>query len=406
MKLFSFVSFALLAASAFVGGSLVQDPKPAPAVEIPDAHSTHLTTDHQGNLVLSWVKQNHPEAPGVLQFAVSRDQGRSFGQAVTVPLSRGASSAHGESPPKIAFKKDGTILALFRMDEPAENNPYGGDVYLTTSPDGGKTWSAKQSVGGEKGRSRSFFDLQTLPSGEVGALWLEGRGPHEPKEAGSTIRFAATTPGQAFGKSVVVSASVCQCCRVKLYVDEKKQIHAVFRKIFADGARDMAHSFSIDQGRTFSEPRNISPDKWVIDGCPHVGPDMVAVGSTLHFTWFTMGGKGDVYTTSSSDNGRTFAPRSTVAQSDRASHPSLAAFPGNSLLFAWDESADQAEGPLKRIGLRIQDASGKSTSRFIQSPHNLIRPLVWGLDQKTALVSYTKKEGQRTDVVYERILVR
>ena len=155
--------------------------------EIPNGHSPSLTTDQHGNLVMSWVAQCSPEEPGLLKFAVSRDRGRTFGQAVTVPGTFGVGCSQGESPPKLAFKPNGSIIALFRVDEPSEADPYGGELYVVSSADGGQTWSTGQTLGAERGRALGFFDLMTLPDGEVGAIWLDEARSGTPGEKPSPL---------------------------------------------------------------------------------------------------------------------------------------------------------------------------------------------------------------------------
>jgi hypothetical protein len=380
----------------------VDPAEPAALTEIRDAHSPSLTTDHRGNLVMSWVAQCSPDEPGLLKYAISRDRGRTFGQAVTIPGTFGVGCSQGESPPLLAFKPNGSIIALFRVDEPSEADPYGGELYIISSADGGKTWSPGKPMGEEKGRSLGFFDLQTLPDGEVGALWLEKKLNADPQGGtNASLRFARTQEDNSFGNSVIVAPSVCQNTRVKLYVSPRRDVHTLFWQRQFDGNTGLAHASSANHGRSFATPRLVIPAREMSTDCPLAGADMVATGKVLHLAWLVQGNKAGLYTASSRNKGKTFSPRTPVNQSPHVFHSSLTALPNGTLLFAWDEDVEVNGKHRRRIGIESQDAGGNSITCYLDAPENLTYPLIRGLDRKTAFVVYTKTRGQSSSVGFE-----
>jgi hypothetical protein len=378
-----------------------------PAGHIASAAGTYLTTDPQGNLVMSWLHVEGTKDEGTVHFAVSRDKGKTFDKAIAIPGTKGAGAAHGECPPKLAYKKDGSLYVLFRINQPTADNMHAGNVYFSISKDGGKTWTPRQSVGTKPNASRGFFDLKSLPDGEVAAIWLEGKDKKDTISVGSSLKFARTLPGKdAFSSEVLVSASVCQCCKTKLYIDGQQKIHVVFRKIFSDGARDMAHATSADGGKSFGTARNINPDKWLINGCPHVGPDMVANGKSLHFVWYTMGGKGGIYTNSTQNGGLSYTPRVPVSTSERASHPQITALPNGTLVTVWDEGFKQDQTFTRKIAVKTLSPLGATNTFFLEGGETLVHPVVTALDNKTIFIAYTSKGDTSQEVIYRVVSVR
>ncbi|MDO1448203.1 sialidase family protein [Rhodocytophaga aerolata] len=374
------------------------------AQTITQAHAPYLSTDHQGNLVMNWV-QGEKEEEGMVAFSISKDGGQTFGQTITIPATKGASDAHGEGAPKVAFKKDGTIFVLFRVDEPTDENFYTGDVYAVISTDGGKTWTNRKPILKSNGRSRGFFDVKALADGEIGVVWLEGKATTDTVSVGSSLKFARTNKQNQFTKETIISESVCQCCKTKLYTDQSKGIHVIFRKIFDDGSRDIAHAFSADNGQHFSAARNINPDKWKINGCPHVGPDMTATAKGLHFVWFTMGGKGGIHTTSSADNGRTFSAASTIS-GPKASHPQLTGLPDGTLAVVWDESVEKEGKPMKKIGLQTITSTGKKETIYLPEQTHVVHPVVTSTGDHTLFMAYTQKDELGKKIVYQQVAIK
>lgn len=73
---------------------------------------------------------------------------------------------------------------------------------------------------------------------------------------------------------------------------------------------------SIDGGKTFAAPVEISDDGWQVPSCPHSGPSIGPDSrGKLHVTWFTLGRsekEAGIYYSMSSDGGKSFAPRQLV----------------------------------------------------------------------------------------------
>src|SRR5690242_408797 len=67
-----------------------------------EASCPWLIKDNHGNMVLSWIRKID-SSTSVYCYAVSKDQGKSFGKAIVIPGSSNI-HPHGENMPKIIFK--------------------------------------------------------------------------------------------------------------------------------------------------------------------------------------------------------------------------------------------------------------------------------------------------------------
>src|SRR5690554_2558939 len=327
-----------------------------------NASNPFLTKDQLGRSVVNWTEELSGKEGFVVKYAVFDPEGGAFGDIITVEPSRGTSS-HPENMNKVAFKSDGTAVAVYSRKHPREENRFAGSILYTQSFDGGNTWTDEAYLHSDTSRNvgRGYFDLVTLPDGEVAAVWLDGR--YGKASKGSALFFAKTEERQGFGEDKDIGESTCECCRTDLYVDKKDRLNIVYRDILNDSIRDIVHTYSTDNGASFSHPRRISHDNWVIHGCPHTGPSLASNSRGLHAVWFTAGGAPGVYFTSTEDQGQTFSLRNKI--SDKARHPQMVALPDDRLVLVWDEVMEEAAVPMQ-ASMHGHGAATKGSSIVLQ----------------------------------------
>ncbi len=351
----------------------------------------YLTKDNKGHTVLSWVRMIN-DSTTAFCYAVSKD-GKSFSNPVVVPNSDNI-QPHGENLPKIIFKPSGEIIALWGTKSNSAKNKYAGLVSYTQSFDEGKTWTAiKPLVPDTSAVDQRYYDVALLPNGEAGIIWLDNR--KTVKSEGSALYMASTSGKEGFGSGQLISQPCCQCCRTSLYIDRKGNIHALYRGIIQDSIRDMVHIVSTDGGKSFSEPKRINEDNWVLNACPHTGPAMTENENGLHFAWFTGAKDKGCYYTNSTDNGKSFTVRDSV--SALGTHPQIASFKNGELLIVWDETNIVDNQPLKQIGIQRRNAEGKTEGKeYLTTPDtNASYPVVASLNGVSSVVAYTiGKEGK------------
>ncbi len=357
------------------------------------ADSPYLTHNHKGTPILCWVEGMENT---ILKWV---EIGNSNSTIHEVDVTLGLNTHH-ESMPKIGFKNNGEIVVLFSKKNPTPENQYAGSIYFTKSTDEGENWSEPKQLHQDTsaGIGRSFYDLATLPNGELGAIWLDGR----KKQNGSTLFFSKTDGNDNFSKEIEIAQTTCQCCRTDLFVDQSNNTHIVFRDIIQDSIRDFAISTSSDGGNTFSSSKIISNDRWVVNGCPHTGASIAQDPSkkgSLQIAWYTQGGKPGVYHTSSSDFGQSFEERSFFSESAR--HPQILGLNNGNLITVWDETIFYNEEPRNRIGIHIKNSKGEEFQEFI-TPENVEahHPVITSIDDSRIIIAWSQGRQDSSSIQY------
>ena len=346
--------------------------------------SPYFTSDAHGIAVISWVRMSEDSS---FQFCFAKtSDGKKFSNTIAVPYTSNV-QPHGENLPKIIFKPSGEIMAIWGIANPNPANKYSGLIFYSQSFDDGQTWkNPVPLVQDSSAYDQRYFDVTLLPDGEVGIIWLDNRKSIEGD--GSAVFFASTKGNEGFQKPRKISEPACPCCRTGILVDEKKNIHVIYRGI-QQTVRDMVHIVSSDGGQTFSEAKKISDDNWVINGCPHTGPAMAENSNGLHFAWYTGGTDAGSYYSCSKDGGSSFRGRNAITSV--GSHPQICVLGNENLLLAWDEAKVENGSARKMIGLQSRDANGTVIEEM--SLHSMADetafPVVTPIGKSGAMIAYT-----------------
>ena len=389
-----------------------------------DASGPYLTYDHERNPVLCWTEAL-PEGKGhVLRYAVFNAATEAFGETVTV-IPSSVTRAHPESMNKVAFKADGTVVAIFSLKHATKENPFAGSILYTLSTDEGKNWADAEFIHSDTlpDYGRGYFDLAPLPNGEVGAVWIDGRNSGG---LGSAIFFASTTKGEGFGADQQIGESTCECCRTDIYVDRNGRIHVAYRDItfpvvqMGKQVRDMSYTYSDDLGKSFTKPIGLSADNWSIEGCPHTGPSLASNEQGLQVVWFTEGGGTGVYYTSSADHGSSFAPRQKI--SGDARFPQMATLPSEEIVMVWNESKStgkqgqeaEASPPhhgakagtsfSSQIQLQLRNKNNvSSTFQLTAADGHASHPVVIPVEERKILIAWTRVDTAGSFIEYQAV---
>ena len=373
------------------------------AIDTASSSCPFLTRDNKGNIVLSWVRKTD-NSNALFCYAISTD-GKTFGKTIQIPSSTSI-HAHAENLPKLIFKPSGEIIAVWGAANPNPENSYSGLVYYSRSFDDGKSWSkATRLVKDTSGYDQRYFDVALLPDGEAAIIWLDNR--KKTIKEGSALYYATTNKNDGFINEKLISEPCCECCRTKLFIDSKKNIHTLYRAILNDSIRDMVHAVSTDGGNSFSSPVKISNDNWVINGCPHTGPTMAENKNGLHFAWFTAGTGTGVFYNKSTDNGNTFSAKDSLS-SRSGRHPQVQKMPDGDIAITWDESFANGSSYNSRIGIQIRNAEGKEILKDFVTTINgsATYPVLLPLNSNSFLVAYTGSNKDKSNVFYKTVTVR
>jgi hypothetical protein len=338
------------------------------------AESVYLTHDHKGNPVAAWTEKMESQLK--LVYAISLDDGKSFSDRVEIALDEQVAT-HAEGMPKIAFKEDGTVVIAYEKKSPTKDNKYAGAVYYRTSFDQGKSWTSEKYLHSDTiaGRSRSYFDIETLPDGEIGASWLDIK--LDQNTGGRSVRFSKTNTLNEFTSEILVDSSACQCCRTDVYADMNGRVNVAYRGLkkgpMGQSIRDMMIATSVNNGSTFISPIKISDDNWNIDGCPHTGPALCSSKGSLQALWYTEGKGSGIYYAHRENGNNAFASKQLVSNFGR--HPQ-ASSNDTTIAVVWEENVANGDESVTRIQFQINDGDNSKKATLTPENSNAYLPVI------------------------------
>ncbi len=257
------------------------------------ASCVFLTADEKGIPAVSWVETDSSEHSRFF-FAKWNQKQNTFGENTEIPMEDNA-AIHEEGMPKIVFKGDGSLVAIYETYSPMEGSRFGrGDVRFVLSTDQGLSWTSPKSVFGESDKlSFSFSSFTRLEDGEIAAACLGTN--FDAPNGGRPVLFAKTVKDQGFSEPIIVENEACQCCRTAISGGSNGHISIVYRDLIPGDIRDITLITSFDNGESFSKPDPFSDDFWEVSGCPHNGPSVKVKGDKTYVAWFSGGIMSGVY---------------------------------------------------------------------------------------------------------------
>ena len=247
--------------------------------------------DKDGNLWLVFVQNNH------LYITHSSDMGQIFAPPVAVNRVPEAIYHDGENRPKLVFGPQNEIYVSWSQKTPGQ---FSGHIRFTRSLDGAKHFDEPQTVNDDLAPISHRFDSMVVDSqGRIYISWVDKRNLAAAKKsgqpyAGAAIYYALSeNQGKSFAFNRKVADHSCECCRIAMAPDSNDQIVTLWRHVYPVNIRDHAIArLGTDTPPVKGQPIRATDDGWMVEGCPHHGPD-IALDSNdkVHMTWFTQGEK-------------------------------------------------------------------------------------------------------------------
>lgn len=287
--------------------------------------------------------------------SVSQDGGTTFAPAARVNDIEGEVRASGEQAARVAIGPGNVLHVLW----PARRDDR-SIIQYASSRDLGRTFSKAATIaGGGVSGLRGWQSVALGYDGGVHAVWLDGRNadpnatakghqhhnadPRDQDRAPRQDVFHAAWNDREKPAEHLLAADVCFCCKTALATSGDR-VYAAWRHIYPGSVRDIAVSRSADNGKTFAPPIRLSDDGWKIAGCPDDGPAMTADGhGGIHLAWPTLVSgetpRKAVFYAALGDHGG-FTPRLRLdsGEADPA-HPQIAADVHGTAAVVWDEHA-------------------------------------------------------------------
>ncbi len=282
--------------------------------------------------------------------------------AVEVEDALGSLTIYGETPPKLAYSRDGTLYAAYLVSRvvPGQHWPQSA-LRFTSSADDGHHWAAPLTVAVTDTTnpfgSTDDHALDVASDGTIYLTWLASA--HDVYHA---YTASSRDGGHTWSPPVAIdSGAACPCCRTAIASAPNGVVYAAWRKRYlgpspTDEVRDIVVARSSDYGRTWGPPARAHVDDWHVNYCPDAGPSLrVGPDGTVHIAWWTgHPGRAGVQYAQSTDHGASFsAPVALgVGAFSRPAHVQLAIGSGPSgpvVLAIWDDGTRQAPVIVARL---------------------------------------------------------
>jgi hypothetical protein len=324
---------AAFAAACGANGSDLDIPQPRPLAPPAGAGAAQpFVAAGAGDLILSWTE---PADRGhALRFA--RFDGSGWSPVRTVAEGADWFVNWADFPSVVALPDDRLAAHWLQRSGPGR---YSYDVMITTSADGGATWTAPVRPHHDGTETEHGFVALFPFAGGLGAVWLDGRryadGPHGAATKEMEVRFTSFAPDGTAGEERVIDQRACDCCQTAIAAADAGPV-VFFRDRSAGEVRDISTSRLVD-GR-WTEPRRVHADDWEINACPVNGPAAAANGNTVAVAWFTAAADTPrVRVAFSDDGGASFGAPIPVDDGDPVGRVDLLLVDGDRALVVWLE---------------------------------------------------------------------
>lgn len=216
-----------------------------------------------------------------------------FGNSQGVWLSSSSDGGKSFSGPKRIAEVKGLALGMRRGPRIAANGDSlsitaishtSGNLLAWHSSDRGATWSKETVVNEVPTSAREGMQgLAGDGNGGVYVVWLDLR------EKKTQLWGAKSADGgKSWGKNVRIYKSpdetICECCHPSVAFGPKGEIIAMWRN-WLGGNRDLYRSISADGGRTFGEAAKLGTGSWPLKGCPMDGGSLAVAGDEIAYVW-------------------------------------------------------------------------------------------------------------------------
>jgi len=296
--------------------------------------------DEQGLVSAAWVEED--KETRMILFARSEKPGGPLGTPVRVNQASENPYYRQESPALAVRSKEVFVTWSLTHPKMTPDKPFSGELRLSRSSDGGRTFAPSTLVNDDGQVIQHAFDaIQVAPDGVLHLAWIDGR---EGKKEPGTFVARSTDHGRTITKNLKVDESTCVCCRASLTTSADGAVYVAWRKIFDGNVRETVVSRSMDGGETFSSPVVVGNDRWVYPACPH-RPASLGVDrqGRLYVVWYTEGADETpaIYLAYSDDQGKTFSEKKQLNRSKGTfpDHPQMAVDPEGRVIVIWEEQS-------------------------------------------------------------------
>jgi len=339
---------------------------------------------------------------GDLLVRTSFDGGDSFEPGVRVNDVPGEVSSHGESSPQMQIRTRSEFYSVWQT-----RRGEGSVLRFARSMNWGESFSKAIDLD-PTSASQAFFTMNVSPKGVIYAAWLDGRDRGKGRMGTSAVYLARSTDkGQTFEKPVRVALDVCPCCRPSIGFGGEGTVYVSWRGVLENNVRDIFVAASQDSGATWGSPVRVAEDNWVLNGCPHSGAALAAIGKRLFIAWHAVRDKQVTLSLAySDDGGKTFSRR--IMLSDNVldpNHPFMSAVGGRlGIVFQGRPAAKQQGWAPISVYYREVDADARLSPLVAvgQAAGSASYPVFTFEEPERVFIAWTEPDKENKVVVLAR----
>jgi hypothetical protein len=351
---FFLTSAALLLATCLQAAVLQIDRSVHPAGS--RAAQPSVAVDSREGFVLTWQERGTEQ--NVLRYAVIDPDGTELRRGV---IAEGTDwFVNAADFPSLAVLDNGDWVSFWLQK--TSSGTYSYEIRMVRSLDRGLTWGAPVVIHRDATMTEHGF-VSMVPAGDdrVRVFWIDGRhmagsaGEHVHGNADEhmTLRTAVLDRGGEPFEEHELDELTCACCQTDAVRIADRTV-VVYRNRTPDEERDIG--LVELSGGSWSAPRGLHPDGWVIAACPVNGPALAAAGNRHAVIWPTMA-EGAMQVKLSIGEPE-FAPPTLIAGgADELGRVDIAAWPGG-----WLATRVAATDRVPTLWLSQADEQGRAVA--------------------------------------------
>ncbi len=311
----------------------------------------NLAVGPEGEVILSWLE---PTLDGyALKFSSLRAD--AWSAARTVAEGDNWFVNWADIPSVVQISEDLWAAHWLRYQP---DSYFAYDAMLALSTDGGASWQAPLLLHQDGTESEHGFVTLFPQQGGVGAVWLDGRnfiqdGEYLYEDAagnllGTGVHYARFSAAGERRESIELDNMACDCCLPDVALASGGPV-LVYRDRTTEEVRDIVIRRMADARWQAALP--ISPDNWVIEGCPINGPAVAADDDTVAVAWFTAAANDpSVRLARSVDAGRSFGEPVEIDTTGSFGHVDVVVIDSGDAVVSWLRSeADGVALVIRRV---------------------------------------------------------
>lgn len=262
----------------------------------------------------------------------SLDNGKTFTPPIQINTDSQTIKSSSENRPSIAIDSRNYIYVVYAAEgqKPAT-------LYLSTSLDGGKTFSAPKLLSNKADQSNTFQGtLAVNKLDQPYIFWHDDRDRTHYAQLGNSIYYTNISDGITPSLNQKASDVLCECCRLAVDFDVDNEPVVLGRFIYDQVARD--HGLLKINNQVWQSWR-VTYDDWRVEACPEQGPALsISDNGDYHIVWLTQGNvrKGLFYSYSN-DHGQQFSMPLRVGSYEKLANNPAIISKGKNVTLAWIE---------------------------------------------------------------------